>query len=82
MDPARPGTVGAGPPSNLEMIVEEISRDVVASVRRRRWRRMRGQRHVPSHSSTEVRDLIPDGEWSTEYIAAQQRADDNSGQVH
>ena len=37
---------------------------------------------MPPHTSTEVRDLVPEGEWTAEYLSAQQQADDDLGQVH
>jgi len=42
---------------------------------------MREQQPVPLHTSTEVRDLVPEGAWIVEYLSAQQRADDDLGQV-
>ena len=83
-----PGHDPAGPPTELARSVETVDMHpdgegtATASRTRRRRRRKRGKRHVLSHTSTEVRDLVPEGEWTAEYLSAQQQADDDLGQVH
>jgi transposase InsO family protein len=48
---------------------------------RRRRRRMRGRRHVPPRTSTDVQDLVPEREWTPEYLAAMQQVDKDLCQV-
>ena len=70
-DPARP----------VEMINIDPDGDGIATtprVRRRR-RRMRGRRHVPPFTSTDVRDLVPAGKWTLDYLATVQPADSDQG---
>ena len=79
-DPAGPLTEPAGPVGDIDTVPDGDG-TATASPARKRRRRKRGRRHVPPHTSTEVRDLVPEGEWTAEYLSAQQQADDDLGQV-
>ena len=47
----------------------------------RRRRRMRAKSHIPPLTSTDISDLVPEGRWTPEYLAAMQKADGDLGQL-
>ena len=42
----------------------------------------RGQRRVPPLTSTDVTDLIPEGEWTPQYLSTLQQADAELGRLY
>ena len=78
-------TTPAHAAKNDQAVVEEpcsieVQPETLLRTRRQR-RRMRGRRHRLSRTSTDISDLVPDREWTPEYLAAMQQADIDLAEV-